>query len=204
MGDLNDPTKFKIESRSSAAGTICTAPDGEEIEWLDIVDETMEWSTPTVLVDGNGDTVVEPLLDENGDPVLDSNDDPMMQAVYERDIDDNIIMNTVIEIIGKKAVVNQTTKDSVLASRAIFDTQADREVKLQLMRDQRDVKLTEMDHMAVDVALGTRADAATIATYKSDLKDITDGYKDGVSGVALSAIDALADDLSDLTWPTAP
>lgn len=83
--------------------------------------------------------------------------------------------------------------------------QAGRDAKLSLMRSQRDEKLKAMDHMAIDVALGTRADGAAVATYKADLQGVTDSHKDGQdASKGLSSLDAFAEDLSDFTWPTAP
>lgn len=90
-------------------------------------------------------------------------------------------------------------------SQALIDAKAQsaRERKLDLLRALREDKLKEMDHMAVDVALGTRTDGSDVATYKSDLLAITNPYKDE-NGNADSTIDLLQDDLSDLTWPVKP
>lgn len=46
--DLNDPTKLKIESRTQPPpqGFICLAPEGEELEWLDIVDVKEDENSP--------------------------------------------------------------------------------------------------------------------------------------------------------------
>ena len=89
------------------------------------------------------------------------------------------------------------------SAKAAAKLQSGREAKLQAIRDQREDKLKDMDNMATDVALATRADAAAVATYKADLLAITDSYKD-VNGDADTAIDALASDVSDIVWPTAP
>lgn len=38
--DLNDPSKLRLEHRSHPdSNTICPAPEGEEVEWLDLVSE---------------------------------------------------------------------------------------------------------------------------------------------------------------------
>jgi hypothetical protein len=38
--DLNDPSILKIEKRThSDLNTVCLAPEGENIDWLDIVDD---------------------------------------------------------------------------------------------------------------------------------------------------------------------
>jgi len=83
--------------------------------------------------------------------------------------------------------------------------QRGRDAKLALMRSQREEKLKEMDFMINDLTLALRADTAAVAQYKADLQAVTDSHKDGQDpNKGLSSLDALAEDLSDLTWPTKP
>lgn len=81
--------------------------------------------------------------------------------------------------------------------------QSQREAKLSLMRSQRDAKLSDVDIMVNELALGERSDTAAIAAYRTALKEITDDYKE-VGGEASAACDDLEADLSDLVWPEAP
>lgn len=101
------------------------------------------------------------------------------------------------EGVDQIVIVEDTDK------KAAKDQEA-REVKLQKIRDARDEKLKEMDHMAVDVALGSRADAVDVAAYKAALLAVTDSLKSKSSGKALMAIDSIADDISDVVWPVKP
>jgi len=81
-------------------------------------------------------------------------------------------------------------------------TQVVRNAKLQQMRDIRaSVKWPAFDVEINNLAVGNRADAAAMATWKSQLQGVTDAYKDG-EGNATSAIDAV--DLDTFVWPADP
>ena len=83
--------------------------------------------------------------------------------------------------------------------------QPKRNAKLSLMRSMRDEKLKEADHLVNDLAVGDRSDAAAISTYRQELKDLTNTYKDSEDpNEGTAALDALADDLSDLSLPVKP
>lgn len=84
------------------------------------------------------------------------------------------------------------------------DDQAERNQKLAEMRSQRDSKMKDADHLVNDLAVGDRSDAAAISAYRQALKDITNPYKDADPSQGTAALDALADDLSDLSWPEKP
>jgi hypothetical protein len=72
------------------------------------------------------------------------------------------------------------------------------------MRKQRQPKLAECDNMVNDLVTGDRTDTSAIQTYRNDLKNITNSYKDTDPNVGTSALDSFADDLNDFTWPTKP
>jgi hypothetical protein len=83
--------------------------------------------------------------------------------------------------------------------------QRDRDMKLAMMRQMRDEKMLEVDVMVNELTLGDRTDTAAVQLYRSQLKGITDNYKDEQDDMkGTDALDALEADLSDLMWPTAP
>lgn len=87
----------------------------------------------------------------------------------------------------------------------VKDIQANRDHKLSLLRAERNIKISDVDIMCNELALGIRADTAAVEAYREDLKNITDSYKDGEDpNKGTSALDSIADDLSDLVWPTKP
>ena len=90
-------------------------------------------------------------------------------------------------------------------SKADDKEQEGRDAKLALMRSQRAEKMVEVDHMVNDLVVGDRADTAAVQTYRNELKDLTDAFKDDQDdNKGKDTLDSLAEDLSDLTWPTKP
>lgn len=95
--------------------------------------------------------------------------------------------------------------DASQYEHAELSTQDKRSEKLRLMRSIRDEKLAEVDIMINDLALGDRTDTAAVQTYRAALKDVTDGYKDSEDDMqGTGSLDAIADDLSNFTWPVKP
>ena len=205
-------------------GTIGILPEGEDIRWMEHVDDLETIQVPVYVVDESGEIVLDesgnptqalntseelavdeegnPVyqVDENGDPILDENGDPIQAVtiVYGDPIFEDQVINH-----GKKLQVNETTKASIQAQDISDAAQKTREAKLQAIRSLREPLMKEIDIMVNELTLGDRADTAAIKTYRDELKTLTDPYKD-VDGNATSAIDALADDISDLVLPTKP
>lgn len=69
--------------------------------------------------------------------------------------------------------------------------------KLFTLRFLRNKKLTEVDVMINDLALGVRSDSADILAYRNALKDITEPFKN--DDEALSALD-----IATFQFPEAP
>ena len=129
---------------------------------------------------------------------------PKVSGVYVRDISivvvNDILIDSEYPELGTRKVASV---DVVLkANKDAQDIQNGRESKLDKIRLDREDKLKELDHMINDLSLGSRADAAALSSYKSDLLDITNSYKD--NNGATVALDSLSDDLSDLVWPAKP
>lgn len=47
LQDLNDPSKYKVEARSSSVGTICKVDPGTDPDIVDVIDELDEQGNPT-------------------------------------------------------------------------------------------------------------------------------------------------------------
>jgi hypothetical protein len=95
-------------------------------------------------------------------------------------------------------------QDNAGSTEIVKSNQNNRNAKLALMRKQRTPKLAECDNMVNDLVTGDRTDTAAVQTYRNDLKNITNTYKDTDPNVGTSALDSFADDLNDFTWPTKP
>lgn len=88
-----------------------------------------------------------------------------------------------------------------------------RELKLSMIRGQRENKLKEVDIMVNALVLGKRSDTSAVSAYRDALLAITNAYKneDGSASEACDAITITDSDLPlpmkpliGITWPTAP
>jgi hypothetical protein len=64
LKDLNDPSKYKVEWRSSAVGTLCEAPD-EDVNVLDVEETTDENGLPVWVATINAQKVADKAAAEN-------------------------------------------------------------------------------------------------------------------------------------------
>jgi len=173
-------------------GAICEAPKDTNGDYI---------TDPSIIrIDDIQETISspKPALDGNGDPILDENDDP----TYEVDGNGDTIMEDVpLGASYKQAVVDSTLNND---RNDVLD-QEKRDRKLADMRATRNEKLLEVDLMVNDLVLEDRTDTAAVQTYRSQLRNITNTYKDSQDkSKGTAALDTLAVDLSDLTWPTKP
>lgn len=82
-----------------------------------------------------------------------------------------------------------------------------RNMKLSLLRSQRDIKYAKAD---VEIRMHDDGDVNKVATladwqaYRIALRNTTDAYKDVDPTQGTVALDAFAKDLSDFVWPVEP
>lgn len=109
----------------------------------------------------------------------------------------NVLTSATVSLVGGGfAIVSDSTK-----------LQTVRNMKLVLMRSQREAKYAKADaeiRMHDDGDVNKTATLAGWQTYRIALRDCTDTYKDTDPMVGTAALDSLAKDLSDFTWPTEP
>ena len=89
----------------------------------------------------------------------------------------------------------------VAVAQADIDAK-DRGDKLDAIRDYRQSLLDTADKEIFKLE-DASGDASSWRTYRQALRDITDSYKD-VNGDPTSALDAVEDIESDVSWPVAP
>jgi hypothetical protein len=77
-------------------------------------------------------------------------------------------------------------------------TAAEREEKLQAIRDHREPLLQEAD-IQINILIDADGDATAWKTYRQALRDVTETYK-----ADMSLLDAIVDVESDITWPIKP
>jgi len=176
-----------IEKSYTPPNSVGRMIPGEDIRWIEQVDNLVTEQHPVWAVDVNGDIV----LDTNGN------------QVQSTDVNGNLVFDSVVMNYGKILVVNDATKAAVQAQDVIDALQKVREGKLEAIRATRNPLMKDVDIMVNEIALGDRVDIAAVKAYRDSLKAITDAYKD-VNGDVTPAIDALADDLSDLVLPVKP
>jgi len=189
-------------------------PEGEDPAWLDNIEVPEMEEQPKQAIDGNGDPVFttesQQQLDENGEYIVDGNGDPVMEDIqipaYELDGNGDLVMESVQVGSHMELQINQATKDQVLVDRADAYQQTVRDEKLRSVRAERDKRMKdEVDVACNELILGERSDVAAILAHKTALKAYTNPYKDSQDlNKGLSTLDAVADNLSDLTWPTKP
>lgn len=81
---------------------------------------------------------------------------------------------------------------------------ADRLLKISLIRSERDTLLVEADHEMFKVE-DASGDTSSIRSYRTDLRDITNSYKDYETVPShATALDSINKDLGDFIWPTKP
>ena len=146
-------------------------------------------------MDNNGIFYTDASIFEVKDIWLD-NSDPNNVVEKDAAIDD-----PGVEKIYKKTFISALLQ----TARNIEIIQEGRDVKLAKLRDLRKEKLGQVDLLINDLVVGDRSDTSVIQTYRTNLRNITNSYKDTDPMVGTSGLDAFAEDMSDFSgWPTEP
>lgn len=142
-----------------------------------VVDITESMEVEKVAVDENGDPVMVQEVDENGDPrtyqPTDIEGNPVgdVEAVMinQIEVDENgdPVMETIVNVIGKEAVIDQPAEDiriAAVAAQAVVDAE---EAKISQMQD----RFGAVHRIKAKIALVNESksmDAAQIAAFLSD------------------------------------
>jgi hypothetical protein len=97
-------------------------------------------------------------------------------------------------------IVEKDNDDNITIN---LNIQAQRNKKLEILREKRNQKLSEVDNMINDFIVGDREDIQAIKFYRQTLKDITNNYKEE-DIVGNNNLDSFKIDLSDFVWPIKP
>jgi len=153
---------------------ICDFPDELIGKSFKIVDNISITEVPRVSLDENGDRITEEIIDENGDTIV--------QYVYEKDENGDVIIDEVSTISGKKAVLDEEAD----AQRLIDEAQAETDNKWSSMREERDRRLAATDHIMLPDYPAT--DKTVIKAYRQALRDLPNDLLD----------------INNFTWPVKP
>lgn len=180
--DINDTSIYQQDApfpNSVEIGPEFTLAD---VPYLTIIDVDVIETRQMYIIDGNDEYVLD--IDGNAQLLLDGNGDPMFEDI-------------IVEV-KKVAILEESGNTSKIAN----ELTSLRGRKLRSIREFRAPLIAEAD-IEINKIDDLSGDSSAWRAYRQALRVLTDSFKDG-AGDATSAVDAVSDVGTDVSWPVKP